>query len=559
MNFAKKQIKYCGTALSIIILTSFIMIILIMASVPPVSRDALTHHLAVPKLFLTHGFMYENPSMSFLYYPMNIDLLYMIPLYFNNDIIPKYLHFLLGLLTAWFIYRYLREYAGRLYGFIGAMLFLSIPVIIKLSVTVYVDLGLVLFSWLSLYFVIKWKAHQFQARYLVYAAVSCGLALGTKYNGLLLLFIMAGMIPLMYSIEKNAMIQANHLQRNRNSLQGVFYGLLFMGVALIIFSPWMVRNYVLMHNPVYPLYDSWFNASPGEEANMDLSKGYSSRLNHFQKRRYVYHESLLQSILMPIRIFFQGQDDNPKYFDGKLNPFLFILPFFAFFIRRRKNDPEHSHRIIFVSFVMLYLLIALFTTDMRIRYIAPIIPPLVILTVLGFKRLMEAPQNPVPLKKILAISMIGGAFIFNGKYLIEQFQYINPLDYITGKINREEYITQYRPDYAVIQYANQVLPNDAKVLCLLIGNRTYYLDREYHFCDDFFQRNKLGKYEESDIIKRLSRYGTTHVIFGLETYRRWHMDNLNEAEQKLFSTVLENHTRILYEKFGYQLLEVNGI
>ena len=32
--------------------------ILILCWVPPVSRDALTHHLALPKLYLAHGGIY---------------------------------------------------------------------------------------------------------------------------------------------------------------------------------------------------------------------------------------------------------------------------------------------------------------------------------------------------------------------------------------------------------------------------------------------------------------------------------------------------------------------
>ena len=67
--------------------------ILVLASVPPVDRDALTHHLAVPKLYLKHGGIYAIPAIPFSYYPMNLDLLYLIPLYFGNDIIPKYIHF----------------------------------------------------------------------------------------------------------------------------------------------------------------------------------------------------------------------------------------------------------------------------------------------------------------------------------------------------------------------------------------------------------------------------------------------------------------------------------
>ncbi|MBU2622890.1 MAG: hypothetical protein KKD92_11290, partial [Proteobacteria bacterium] len=90
--------KTPGSSLIYFILAGLITILIVsviaLSSVPPVSRDALTHHLAVPKLYLNHGGMYEIPSVIFSYYPMNLDLLYLIPLYFGNDIVPKYIHFL---------------------------------------------------------------------------------------------------------------------------------------------------------------------------------------------------------------------------------------------------------------------------------------------------------------------------------------------------------------------------------------------------------------------------------------------------------------------------------
>ncbi|MBW2614343.1 MAG: hypothetical protein JRE12_18600 [Deltaproteobacteria bacterium] len=53
------------------VLLSMILVaaIAVLASVPPVSRDALVHHLAVPKLWLEHGSIYEMPGMEFSYYP----------------------------------------------------------------------------------------------------------------------------------------------------------------------------------------------------------------------------------------------------------------------------------------------------------------------------------------------------------------------------------------------------------------------------------------------------------------------------------------------------------
>jgi len=131
-----------GIALSV---AALIVAVLVLSSVPPVSRDALTHHLAVPELYLQHGGLLELPHIVFSYYPMNLDLLYMLALYWGNDILPKYIHFFFALLTAALIYGYLKKYLSPQYSWLGVLLYLSIPVIIKLSITVYVDLGLIFF------------------------------------------------------------------------------------------------------------------------------------------------------------------------------------------------------------------------------------------------------------------------------------------------------------------------------------------------------------------------------------------------------------------------------
>ena len=108
------------------------LFILILSSVPPVSRDALTHHLAVPKLWLEKGLFTELPAIPFSYYPMNLDLLYMVPLYLGNDIVPKYIHFAFALLTALLIYRHVKRRLDRTYGLLGALFFAFLVTTVKL-------------------------------------------------------------------------------------------------------------------------------------------------------------------------------------------------------------------------------------------------------------------------------------------------------------------------------------------------------------------------------------------------------------------------------------------
>lgn len=91
------------------LLLSLVGAIAVLSCVPPVSRDELTHHLVVPKLYLAHGGIFEIPWIVFSYYPMNLDLLYMLPLYLGSDIAAKFVHFSFALMTAGLLFRYLRK------------------------------------------------------------------------------------------------------------------------------------------------------------------------------------------------------------------------------------------------------------------------------------------------------------------------------------------------------------------------------------------------------------------------------------------------------------------
>ena len=84
----------------LLLLVGLVVATVLLGSVPPVDRDALTHHLFVPRLWLEHGGIHEIPEIPFSYYPMNLDLLYTVPLALGNDIVPKYIHYLFALLTA---------------------------------------------------------------------------------------------------------------------------------------------------------------------------------------------------------------------------------------------------------------------------------------------------------------------------------------------------------------------------------------------------------------------------------------------------------------------------
>jgi 4-amino-4-deoxy-L-arabinose transferase-like glycosyltransferase len=555
-----KRLLAIDTILALFLL-AVIVTVALLGTVPPVSRDALTHHLAVPKLYLSHGGIYEIPSIAFSYYPMNLDLLYWLSLYLGSDIAPKYIHFAFALFTAVLIFRYLKDELGITYGLLGALFFLTIPIIIKLSVTVYVDLGLIFFSWASLYYFLKWCDRQFRLRYLIFAALFCGLALGTKYNGIVLLLIMAFLVAIAYSIKQNQNIpREDYHQLYRNSVKGMQWTGVFISIALIVFSPWMIRNIIWKQNPVYPLFDKVFNP-PEPNTQLTDQKEKESPKNAFWTRRYVYKESFGETLSIPVRVFFQGRDNNPKFFDGKLNPCLLILPLIAFIhVKDRRLIALRFHRAILAIFTVIFILFVLFQVDFRIRYMSPTIPALVVLAIFGIKNLVSWVLMPSKIVRMVGtggvLLLIGFTFLYNADYLYGQFNKIRPFDYILGKVDRAAYITRFRPEYPAIAYANQTLASDAKILALYLGNRIYYSDIQMD-CNyaPFF--NVLGKCEsERELFDFLLKQGITHLLIRFDLLQHRIDTILNATEKEVFKKFFQKYLVEKFVKDGHGLFEL---
>ena len=539
--------KYSVIVIGLVLLILFISIA-ILAYVPPVSRDALTHHLAIPKLWLKHGGIYEIPSLIFSYYPMNLELLYLIPLYFGNDIFPKYIHFSFALATAWLIYCYLRKRTGHALSLLGVLLFLSTPVIIKLSITAYVDLGLIFFSWASIYYLVEWKRSGFDFKLLIISSLFCGLSMGTKYNGLLVLLLLSFAVPVIYIRSIN--------EKGYNKKSAILYPIIFVFVSVVIFSPWMIRNYKLTNNPIYPLYNSLFNNKN------DYDKIISNRtMKPWLQRRLVYQETAFETALVPLRVFFQGEDDNPKYFDGKLNPILFILPFLLFINNRKKDKSAKLELFILASFSVIFLIYASFMVDTRVRYISPIITPLVILSVLGLDnwiKYYEGKKNDKTsfICRFITAFLLIFCLILNVQYIFNLFRSVNPIPFITGQILREEYIIKSLPDYPAIKYINQIDLEQIKVKALFLGNRLYYFDKIVDFNMLTFKTMVDDSKSAKNLEANMQKYGFSHCVIGLQHFRFWVGQNFTDEKIALISNWLKDQCQLLFIENGYAVYQL---
>ncbi|XOF33531.1 MAG: ArnT family glycosyltransferase [Candidatus Electrothrix sp. YB6] len=551
------------------VLGATLVSLLLLAFTPPFSRDALIHHLQIPKLYLQHGGMYEIPELVFSYYPMNLDLLYMGALYFGSDILPKYIHMAFGLATALLLYLHLKKRLSSAYGILGAAFFLSIPIIVKLSITVYVDLGLVFFTTASLLLLFRWLETK-KVRILLAAGVCCGLCIGTKYNGLLVLFILTFMVPVLFIRSQE--------QREKAALPAVKAAVLFCFATLLAASPWMIRNALWTGNPIYPLYNGFFSrtaasaeqqdqqtGTQAEEAGETDGKKKSSNVRGVFARRYVlYGENIWQLLLLPARIFFQGQDGDPRYFDGRLNPFLLLLPLVLLFYLQKTAPKVRLEQLAMLTFCLLYFLYAFNTGVLRIRYLVPMVPFLVILAMYGLRNveLLAARHvkqaHAVKLVLLLPVILL---FAWNGRYIWQQFKEVDPFSYITGRLDRDAYLTERLQEYPVLQYANSNLPDSAEVLCLFLGWRGYHLDRPHLFDQHGNRELLLARLQQpgmtaDGIVQYLKEKKITHLLIRADLLAQW-LNTEDRETGELWKQLNRKHLTMLYTHLYYILYQID--
>lgn len=501
-------------------LFSTIIIELLLALLPPTARDALIYHLAYPKLWLKHGFV-ELPFAFYSYYPMNTELLYMLPLYLGRDNLAALIHMVFGLMTAGLIYSYLRNRIDTTYALLGAFIFLSTPIVMKLSTIPYVDLALAFYSTGALLAFLVWKGGK-GVKWLLLSAVSAGLAAGTKYNGLYIPLILAFMIL--------------YASRNDRPLRAL---LIFISIFIAVASPWYIKNAIQTGNPFYPLF---FNIFGGikipEQPTVPI----------FLKRQLFYGENWFDILSIPIRVFFQGRDDDMQHFDGVLNPVLLIFLPFAFLGKNRET------KYIGV-FSLFYFLLVFFTADMQIRFLLPILPMLVIFTVTGINQVMEFSKI-----KLLIITLVAVFLSLNLAYLADYFVKKEPLPYLTGKINRDEYLTKHLRGYDATLYINTHLPKDAKVMMIYGGDRGYYLDRDYYY-NSYLSGQPIkealeGSRDDRAIAKNIRGKGITHILLDERLFGEFMENNLDVMEKGLYYDFLKGNLKELHASEGYKLYEI---
>jgi len=526
LGFPWKKLVFCVWAI----------FLLVEATHPIIARDALIHHLIVPRWWIEQGSIHEIPWHEWSYYPMLLQLAYtgilaFEPMGLNLENVCTVYHASYLLFGLFFLLKSAEalKLSASSQVFL-TVLTLTLPLLLKLSAIPIVDLGLFAFCCLALWILIDiFTTKTLTSIQAVFLGMAFGAAMASKYNGLLFVVLLAPFFLLAI------------FQTPKSIYWKIRFIVLSTFFTVLVFSPWMIKNYQWTSNPIFPLAKSVF----AETISTDSSKPTGTKVTFLDRELSLYERSLLDVFLLPFTMALRGQDDNPRYFDGTLSPLLLLSLLVLPLLRRDKIVRVLSLQVIS------YSLIAVLLSGSRVRYLVPAIPTLLLLSTIGLAKLIDSKERARLLWTIFILLQSAWATYYIAGYLHRSgaIYYISKLLNTTDKTARELYLTRYMPEYSAASFVNQTLAKNDRLYLLYTANY-FYLYHSRTFSGGFFSEQPLIEWISSsknagELASKFKEQELSHLLVHLSRFNRSFFLRLTPEQMHLWNEFNTSHLELL--------------
>ena len=456
------------------------------ALAPPTFFDSMVYHLSLADRFVAAGRITVDPDFVFSFFPLNMEMLYTLGrILFDGHQVAGLLNYYLGLILVLGAACLGRRFGGGRAAILSAAVLILTPVFGLLAVVPKHDLALALFEVGAF---LAWCRWWFDGRResLILAGILAGFACGTKYAGIYFLLALLAATAIVAFLQ------------DRKSVLPAFRGVgLALGLALVVSSPWWVRNTVVTGNPVYPTFQKLFPSAERLSPN-------GNRISSESGGR----RDLSGLLRAPWDMTFHPEDFR---LFSQIGPFYLamLLPLLAGF-RFRREIP------------LMLLTVALtagfwWWTRPNTRYF------LGCLVLLGAASAALLVRFPIR-NRISTAALAGLVLLFPPlnlvAYLSVERTLFDSLGQVLGTSETEtEYLTRRLDYYPAAAFINSNLPEDAGVM--LVGEtRSYYLERPVRVSSAHNRSLAVRWADEAGTVERLlavlEREGVTHLLVNEE-------------------------------------------
>jgi hypothetical protein len=479
LGFERKLLVYAGGII--------LLLTLLQALTPPWDADGLLYHLQVPRLFLDAGRISSLPDNWLTYYPFTVEMLFALGLGFGSDNFAKLVHLTFAIILVLGTYACGRRYLGDLAGWFAAAVLLGIPIFPIWASIAYIDIAWAVYEFLAVYALLVWSRDR-QPAWLILAGMLMGFGLGSKYLAI------GGAV----AVGLWVLWQGRSLGW-RGSLKGA---LLFGGLALMVASPWYLKNWLWTGNPVYPLI---FSSQGWDVGRLTLWNSYM--------RSFGTGRSLVDYLFLPLSLYFRYEQFGTFLGSIEVPSYLFLLLVFYPWTDKSNIIPS-----LFWLLCLRFVVWALGTQ--QTRYLLPLFPVLSLLTSHVLVWIMEKLSGSDILRgnmgrilvNGLVLGMVGATVVYSILYLI----LVRPAGVVIGAESKDNFLRRLVEDYPAIQFVQSELEPQSRVLMLWDG-RAYYCDERCIPDVDHTQWTQLVSQTQDvmEVAYSLKEIGVTHLLLSV--------------------------------------------
>lgn len=476
------QAKPISKALLLLALILFV-ITLINTLTPPWDYDGLMYHLLGPQQFLDAGGITVNLANWYVNGPFSIEMLFTLGLSIGDDVLPKLIHFSFWILLGLCTYSWGKRWFSDNIGEGSAAIYLGIPALPIWASFAYIDLAWSAFEFLAIACLIAWWKEEHNL-WLILSGTFAGMAMGAKYLGLMGTVIL-GIFFLFILVS-----------RKRNF--GLRSLLMLAAPAVIIASPWYLKNLLWLNNPVYPLI---FGGPGWDQSRLEL---YNAYLGSFGMGK-----SLIDLILLPWNVYARHSNFGAVMNRNDIPNILFILGFAAPILRKNKL-------LKLLGVLCLVRIGAWFIGSQQLRFLVPIYPVLAILSASVIEDLSKKLSWRRSFQLFLPLLAVALVFIpiFYQVQIMRQYHSVAVL--LTNE-TRGEFLMRAVGDYGSSVFIRDDLPESARVLMLGNGRGYYCFPKCLPDPDHFYWASNLASLPEDALVSSwLSEMGITHFLTSIE-------------------------------------------
>ncbi len=407
----------------------FGLIILPLTFLPPVSRDAMIHHLYQARLWLEAGRIVRPEWSSFFSYPYLVESFYTLAGGTFGFRVARVISFLGFLATGSVLAGYFLRKNRIRSAVLSLIVLLSIPELFRNASWSYSDSFLVFFSLLAYMELIRKDGNP------LLAVVWAGGASCCKYNGIIVLVSVCILLPFFFRNMSAKVIIAS------------------VCAACFTAAWWAVPNILQWGNPVYPLFRSIFGP------DLQVSLRGSDYLAGSTVSTSI--KGILDYILLPVRISLHGEWDNPALFDGASGPLLLGGAILAIPLARSRR------RKFALPFLYLLSTLAFSGTTIRVRYL---LPGLVMLSVPATEALSALLSSRKRIIRAVSIVLIAVCVIWSANRVLDLYALEKPWELQDD----ETYLLENAPYYSFYQKCDRYISRSDTTLMVNMGRPFYF-------------------------------------------------------------------------------------